>query len=124
MPERTIGLTIFLIKPNTSRAECLRAAKVTSTSEFEFPDGSEASLHTFSTPPQPPKWYKFLSAAIENPPAVLSSSASAVLFVSTSNRLFALTFGYGRSLLTPGAWEEDFGLKVTLNSVNRTRSRQ
>ena len=72
-------------------------------------------------PLKPPKWYKFLSAAIENLPAVLSSSASAVLFVSTSNRLFALTFGYGRSLLTPGAWEEDFGLKVTLNSVDRTK---
>lgn len=109
MAGKTIGLTIFLIKPDTSHSDCLRSSKATSTAEFEFPDGSKASLHTFSTPPQAPKWYKFLSAAIQNLPAVLSSSASAVLFVSTSNQLFALTFGYGRSLLTPGAWEEDFG---------------
>ena len=121
MAKKTIGLTVFLIKPNTSSAQCLRTTKSTSSSEFEFPDGSKASIHTFSTPPQAPKWHKFLSAAIESLPAVLSSSASAVLFVSTSDRLFALTFGYGRSLLSPGAWEEDFGLKVTLNSVDRTK---
>jgi uncharacterized protein (TIGR04141 family) len=121
MPERTIGLTIFLIKPNTSPSECLRTAKATFTSEFEFHDGSVASLHTFTTPPQAPKWYKFLSDAIQNLPSILSSSASAVLLVSKHDRLFALTFGYGRSLLNPGSWEEDFGLKVTLNSVDRTR---
>jgi len=121
MAKRTIGLTIFLIKPSTSRSECLRVTKAASMSEFEFPDGTKASLHTFSTPPQAPKWFNFFSDVVENLPSVVSSSASAVLFVSKSDRLFAVTFGYGRSLLVPGSWEEDFGLKVTLNSVDRTK---
>src|SRR5207247_6303751 len=31
---------------------------------------------------------------------------------------FALTFGHGRHLFKPGAWEENFGLRVTLNSID------
>ena len=121
MAKKTIGLTIFLIKPGISRSDCLRVTKATSTSEFEFPDGTKASLHTFSTPPHAPKWYNFFSDVVQNLPSIVSSSASAVLFVSKDDRLFAVTFGYGRSLLVPGSWEEDFGLKVTLNSVDRTK---
>jgi uncharacterized protein (TIGR04141 family) len=33
------------------------------------------------------------------------------------DRLFALTFGQGRFLLHPDAYEEWFGLVVTLNSI-------
>jgi uncharacterized protein (TIGR04141 family) len=44
-----------------------------------------------------------------------------VLLIGRGDRLFALTFGYGRSLLIPGSWDEDFGLKVTLNVVNSLR---
>src|SRR5262249_48043820 len=28
------------------------------------------------------------------------------------------TFGYGRNLLKPGTYEEDFGLRITLNAVD------
>jgi uncharacterized protein (TIGR04141 family) len=53
-----------------------------------------------------------------NPHDFLSSSASAVLVVRSGSRLFALTFGHGWHLLKPGSYEEDFGLRVTLNSVS------
>src|SRR5262249_6885178 len=36
-------------------------------------------------------------------------------------RLFACAFGYGRNLIAPGSFEEDFGLKVTLNCVDPTK---
>jgi len=42
---------------------------------------------------------------------------SAVLLVPSARRTFALTFGYGRSLLQADSWEGGFGLKVTLNAV-------
>src|SRR5690606_24117964 len=35
----------------------------------------------------------------------------------TEGRLFAVTFGHGRFILKPEAFEERFGLLVTLNSV-------
>jgi uncharacterized protein (TIGR04141 family) len=47
----------------------------------------------------------------------MNETVSAVLFVPAANRTFALTFGYGRSLLQADSWEDGFGLKVTLNAV-------
>jgi uncharacterized protein (TIGR04141 family) len=62
-----------------------------------------------------------LSKVVPDLPVLRSSNASAVLFLPRGNRLFALTFGYGKSLLIPGSWDEDFGLKVTLNTVDSNR---
>ena len=45
------------------------------------------------------------------------------MFLPRGERLFALTFGYGKSLLVPGSWDEDFGLKVTLKTVDSNRIR-
>src|SRR5258705_2508293 len=36
-------------------------------------------------------------------------------------RTFACAFGYGRTLLNPGTFEEHFGLKVTLNCVDPSK---
>jgi len=49
---------------------------------------------------------------------IFSASAKAILFVETSERIFAITFGYGRSFLKPGVWEEGFGLKVLVNIID------
>lgn len=70
-------------------------------------------------PPQsaPPRWIEFFGTHID-PRDFLSASASAALVVPSAGRLFALTFGYGRHLLEPGSYEEDFGLRATLNSVS------
>ena len=38
--------------------------------------------------------------------------------INVDDRIFALTFGYGHTLLKPGVWEERFGLKVALNVIN------
>jgi uncharacterized protein (TIGR04141 family) len=52
---------------------------------------------------------------------VLSKNASAVWIIPVSGRLFACAFGYGRTLTSPGTFEEDFGLKVTLNCVDPSK---
>ena len=118
MTKRSISLTVFLIKAGTAHSECLRSSKSASGREVEFLDGTKGILYLVSAPPQVPKWFEFLSDAIDALPSILCNTASAVLFVFKDDRLFALTFGYGRSLLIPGSWEEDFGLKCTLNSVD------
>jgi uncharacterized protein (TIGR04141 family) len=38
------------------------------------------------------------------------------MVVVTGNATFALSFGFGRALMDPDAWEQEFGLKVTLNN--------
>lgn len=52
---------------------------------------------------------------------VRNRSAAAVWLVPVEGRLFACVFGYGWTLLNPGSFEEDFGLKVTLNCVDPNR---
>jgi uncharacterized protein (TIGR04141 family) len=119
--DKTHSLTIYLIKPGTARSECLNEARKTSTYEFTLPDGTKGNVHTSSMPPHDPKWVSLLAEAVPNLPMLRSSNASALLFIPRGDRLFALTFGYGRSFLLPGSWDEDFGLKVTLNSIDSDR---
>jgi uncharacterized protein (TIGR04141 family) len=53
----------------------------------------------------------------------MAKSASAVLLVPAGGRYLALAFGQGRFLLANDCWEERFGLKVVLNSVNQNSLR-
>ena len=46
-----------------------------------------------------------------------SNSVKAVMFVKQSGRIFAITFGYGKSLLNNWCWEKRFGLRVALGLV-------
>lgn len=73
-----------------------------------------------------PDWIEFLNSGLGSPlPNRYSAGVSAVLVVKHDDRLFAFTFGHaGRGMLTPGAYETDFGLKVVLNrvDVNQLRS--
>lgn len=50
-------------------------------------------------------------------------NVSAVFLMKRKRRIFAIAFGYGRSLLKKGTWEERFGLKVVLNSIDREKVR-
>ncbi len=46
------------------------------------------------------------------------------LEVVSENRIFALTFGYGKNFLKENVIEEDFGLKVILNSIEKNMIRK
>lgn len=77
------------------------------------------SLYIGRSRPRAPHWLDFIRPGIEGALAPITGvSVSAVLFVESSGRRFALTFGYGRNLLKPEAIEHDFGLKVVLNRVD------
>jgi uncharacterized protein (TIGR04141 family) len=114
----THPLTIYLVKPGTSTAECLNQMRKSQSHDFTLSNGTKCTLHTDSIPPHEPRWVRLFTEAAPQLGNLRSSNASALLFVHRGERLFALTFGYGRSLLTPGSWEEDFGLRATLNSVD------
>jgi uncharacterized protein (TIGR04141 family) len=51
------------------------------------------------------------------------SSAAAVFIVKVQGRMFAIVFGHGRFLLQAGMWEERFGLRVVLNSIDENSLR-
>lgn len=52
-----------------------------------------------------------------------NSSTSAVLIIETENRFFSINFGYGRAILKTDCYEENFGLRVTLNSIDTNKIR-
>lgn len=67
----------------------------------------------------PPAWVGLFEGYIDLEEVLLrSASSAAVLVLRAAERWFAVTFGYGRHLLAQGIWEPNFGLKVTLNSID------
>lgn len=66
-----------------------------------------------------PAWTGFVQPLLaEQLSEILTASTSAVLLIRTSGRIFALTFGYGRSLLDLSKVEYQFGLRVALNRID------
>lgn len=81
------------------------------------------SLFVAAREAHPPWWAGFLGAhlAEDDLDHLFNASTSAALLVEADERLFALTFGHGRHLLEAEAIEQDFGLKVVLNTVEPTQ---
>jgi uncharacterized protein (TIGR04141 family) len=66
-----------------------------------------------------PDWLEFLTPAIDGPMQGLSNSLSGgLLLLRVTGRLFAVTFGQGRTLVSQNAHERGFGLRVVLNAVD------
>jgi len=88
--------------------------------DFEF----DGALYLFEPPPKEPRWVAFIKEGFPDGISFSPSAATAaVLFVKADSRWFAVTFGQGRHLLKSDSYEIDFGLKVTLNTVDEKKLR-
>lgn len=68
----------------------------------------------------PPPWRTFLETGAANlPDDMFSGGAGAIIFIPVETRVMAISFGHGHIALNLDAFERQFGLKVTLNSVPR-----
>lgn len=65
-----------------------------------------------------PWWLGFLREGAPNIGNLLNANTAAALFIRTDQRIFAITFGYGRNILSIGSFERDFGLRVALNLID------
>ena len=108
--------TIYLLREAIKRAE---DGLVEGAKGHEIRDGDSVygTLFVKQTPPRPPKWANLFDPYVERRLLGTVQSSAAVFVVPVDGRLFALTFGQGRFLLNPDAYEERFGLIVTLNSI-------
>ncbi|WNG27806.1 hypothetical protein F0U62_30205 [Cystobacter fuscus] len=122
---KTRNLTLLLIRKEfKSPAEALKDAGLLDEwslpGDFEF----EGSLHVSKPPLKEPRWASFVKEGFpEEIEFSQSATAAAVLFIKADSRMFAVTFGQGRHLLKPDSYEIDFGLKVTLNTVDQRKLR-
>jgi uncharacterized protein (TIGR04141 family) len=71
-----------------------------------------------------PEWLQYFGKSINLAGLSLSTaSLGAVLVVKHGSSMYAIVFGYGRSLLGEGVLEERFGLRATLNAVEPSQLR-
>lgn len=112
------NITIFLLKRHIAKAETAldRGAKTrTVPLRTNTVDGE---LYVKDDAPKPPAWAGFLEPVLTRSLNLSTRSAAAVLFVRHAGRMFAVTFGYGRTMLLPSSYERDFGMKIAVNRVD------
>jgi len=122
-PHPTNKLTVFLGREGiTKPGEVLNDEARTDATAYPLRRGRNFTGTVFLPPTKKstPDWIHFLNQGLPEPlPRLFSSGVSAVMVLNFSDRQFAFTFGHaGRSMLMPGSYELDFGLKVVLNRVD------
>ena len=114
------SLTIFLMKSGIKESDVLddEASGDCEEVDVRLGDKSVGTLYAKQTPITPPSWMKFFAGSVAKNPGLRRASVSAAYITRAGGRLFAIVFGQGRHLLQGGSYEERFGLRVTLNSVD------
>lgn len=116
------ALNVFLVKTGTRQYEdALDEEEFARLTRHSLKQGMPFKGELFLAPQRtaPPKWLSFLETGARGDLQQLhNASTSAVLFIRSAKRIFAFTFGYGRSLLRPTRIERAFGLRVVLNTVD------
>ncbi|RUO59205.1 TIGR04141 family sporadically distributed protein [Pseudidiomarina marina] len=88
--------------------------------------GLETTLYVKKEPPKPPPpWTRLFTEHQELPDDLFGSrrAVGAAFVANLKDKLFILTFGTGFHLVKNEAIERDFGLRVTLNSVDSDKLR-
>jgi uncharacterized protein (TIGR04141 family) len=117
--KRLEKLTISLLKEGLGRDDVLRKDKEVAGHRVRSIDKTRDSLFTDAVPLHPSKWVRYLDphTTTDLKETLFSASASAVLILEASERVFAITWGQGRHLIDSDNFVQDFGLKVVLNTV-------
>jgi uncharacterized protein (TIGR04141 family) len=117
---RTEKLSIYLIKKGIDRLNIIKNIDATQRIKITITGTHSAELFIKPSTTKPPAWLSFFQDAISSKDINLkTASTSAVLILETiKKQKYAITFGYGHSMLEPGCFEERFGLKTTLNSID------
>jgi len=113
-------LTVFLLKDGLKDpAEILKHSDTLTEFPVLIAGKATGALFVQPTDDRQPSWLILFQGSIEIDPAIVrNASSAAVWLVEIAGKTLALTFGYGRNLLKPGTYEEDFGLRITLNAVD------
>ena len=108
--------TIYLLRKSIRTAA---EAVIADAEEHVVAQGQSVygTLYVKARPKRPPKWATLFEPFVERSKLGFVQSTAAVFIVPAGGRLFALTFGHGRFILKPDAYEERFGLLTTLNTV-------
>jgi uncharacterized protein (TIGR04141 family) len=119
---RKRDLTFYLVKDNVATFDAVLPPQ-DDTVCFELgPDRGlpfEGRLVIKNPTSNPPWWVGWLRTSLNEIGDFLNTSNAAALVLRLAcGRLFVVTFGYGRNLMSLDSFERDFGLRVALNVVD------
>jgi uncharacterized protein (TIGR04141 family) len=124
-PASVGSVSVRLIRTDKTIDSAMR-----SENKFHEVSAESGRLFVGQSPSNPPTWASFVREAAETTADVElhNKSCGAVLFLTAkrkanSERILAFTFGTGHLAIDPDAIERGFGLKVTLNKVERSKLR-
>lgn len=108
------SFSIYLLKPTHDATNTLKDDHelVDDVDADDLPD--DAILYVLDSQPKPPWWRSYFGITKN----LQQTLKGAVVFLPVDGRTFAITFGHVYHNLKPESYEYDFGLRVTLNSVD------
>lgn len=119
MTAKTQTVSIRLLHDGVQPGDSVRSG-VTLT-PWPTLEGAQIALGTLVG--DAPKWSSFLGLSDPEKENLSNASALGLLFVPAAGRWFAISFGLGHVKLNPDAFEQDFGLRVVLNTVDPDKLR-
>lgn len=127
MSKQILKLSIYLVKDTyVAFNSCLKQSRDVVVSEYPLDPSLdfEGILYLGKTMSKVARWHSFLKQGVQNNlPELINTSNRALLLVKISDRIFAITFGYGQYLLDRRCIEPNFGLKTSLNSIDPDKLR-
>lgn len=113
MTKKVHTISIRLLRDGKQPNDAIREGVVLSV--WDKIEGAQIALDTLNG--GTPKWAKFLDLTDEQKDAIYNVTAYGLVFLFASGRWFAISFGLGHVKLDPDAFEQDFGLRIVLNTV-------
>lgn len=119
----TLTLTLRLLRKGKSNEDAFREGyrpgDEDGLEERPWTEIPEARLFAGQVFENPPPWRGFIARGSADLPQLTSGGAAAIIFVPVQDRTMAVCFGHAHIPLDLDAFERQFGLRVTLNSVPR-----
>jgi len=119
MTKKSQTVSIRLLRDGKQPADSVRAG--VELAAWDKLEGAQIALDTIGG--GPPKWSKFLDLSDAEKAKLTNLTAYGLVFIPASGRWFAVSFGLGHVKLDPDAFEQDFGLRVVLNTVDPDKLR-
>ncbi len=125
MEEKRIGLVIYLMKETAINwYDCVDMNKDVQFFPVVPNLGIEGKIAVAKSRSKEPEWKELLqNFTFEKIEISSNVSNRAVFLVKIKDRIMAITFGYGKSLLRDNFIERDFGVKTALNLLNKDQIR-
>lgn len=119
MTKKSQTVSIRLLRDGKQPADSVRAG--VALTPWDKLEGAQIALDTIGG--GAPKWAKFLDLSDVEKAKLTNLTAYGLVFIRADGRWFAVSFGLGHVKLDPDAFEQDFGLRVVLNTVDPDKLR-